>query len=486
MDRLENIEINRDRLFPYPQEVQSLHADVTRSFPMLRREVVAIALRQLWHNLGLMGEPLLFTSPSHRRMQTEFHPLLLDQLVTQGARRKKSRSGQLTSWRSLPAPDAALGISMASEVDGLYKPDLLWKAVIGDRRTVPSAPYSWLEYTLTPGWTALSVMYILNEDGETGILTAIPQGRQDDWLAFLKLLDDLHDGIVRRERRGRIEIIGGDDDLADVIKRASFNSIVLHQDVLKQVSAQRRIFDTAMLSRYEALHVPRLRKVLLIGPPGTGKTTLLKAEGAHHAKHGGLVFYVCAPPKNRMSSSWQQLAQALHSGAESRLPTMVLVEDFEMFVSDPQELQLVLNTLDGVATPDNEAGTLLLATSNDPEKIDQRIRDRPGRIDMLIEVGLVEDIEMALRFLRHFLGEAYREEEHAQVASLLLKQPGSHFREVCIAGAMRALDRERDGILAEDLFWANDMILNGRAVASSSERFIPSSVRKKGNFFGKN
>src|ERR1700694_3272317 len=105
-----------------------------------------------------------------------------------------------------------------------------------------------------------------------------------------------------------------------------------------------------------------------------------------------------------------------------------------MFVSDPHELQLVLNTLDGVATPDNEAGTLLLATSNDPEKIDQRIRDRPGRIDILIEIGLVEDTELAIRFLQHFLGNAYREAEHAPLAPLLLKQPGSHFREVCIAG----------------------------------------------------
>ena len=97
----------------------------------------------------------------------------------------------------------------------------------------------------------------------------------------------------------------------------------------------------------------------------------------------------------------QQLAYALRSSADSRLPTLILVEDFEMFVSDPLELQLVLNTLDGVATPDNPAGTLLLATSNDPEKIDPRIRDRPGRIDVLIEIGPVEDTGLAIRFLKH-------------------------------------------------------------------------------------
>lgn len=171
--------------------------------------------------------------------------------------------------------------------------------------------------------------------------------------------------------------------------------------------------------------------------------------------------------------------------AESRLPALVLVEDFELFISNPTELQLVLNTLDGVATPDNPAGTLLLATSNDPEKIDLRIRDRPGRIDVLIEIGLVEDLELARRFLRHFLGNAYNAQEHDGVADLLLKQPGSHFREVCIAGSMRALDQGRGEILAEDLLWAHDMIMTGRALAAESERFLPAPSRKKGNYFGK-
>ena len=244
-------------------------------------------------------------------------------------------------------------------------------------------------------------------------MAAVPHGRQDEWLAFLELLDEWRDTIARRERRGSIEIVGGNDELVDVIKRTSFDDVVLSAETLELVAAQRRVFSPEILRRYAALHVPRLRKVLLIGPPGTGKTTLLKAEGARHVKQGGIVFYVCAPPKGH-GSSWQQLSYALQNAAESKFPALVLVEDFEMFVSDAHELQLVLNVLDGVATPDNPAGTLLLATSNDPERIDPRIRDRPGRVDMLIEIGLVEDEALALRFLKRFLGTSYREEEHAK------------------------------------------------------------------------
>jgi len=451
----------------------------------LRREVAAQALKELWQELKLEKEPLIFASPMQRRVQLEHHPLLLDQLVANSKQRKKLVFGQLKSWERLSAPEYAQGIATTGEVSMLLKADMLRQAEIGERGTIPAAPYGWVCYAFKNDWKALSVYFYDSDNSDSLTLTAIPNGRQDEWLAFLKQLDDLHDTIWRRTRRGSIEIIGGSDELAEVIRKSSFDDVVLHEETLEHVAAQRHIFDEEILKRYESLRVPRLRKVLLIGPPGTGKTTLLKAEGAFHATQGGLVYYVCAPPYNRNTSAWQQLTSALHLAAESQLPTLVLVEDFEMFVSNPSEQQLVLNTLDGVATPDNPAGTLLLATSNDPERIDQRIRDRPGRIDALIEIGLVKDTELAIRFLKHFLGSAYREEEHAPVASQLLKQPGSHFREVCIAASMRALERGRTEVPGEDLLWAHEMILAGRVVAAEAERYTPAPAHKRGDYFGR-
>ena len=129
---------------------------------------------------------------------------------------------------------------------------------------------------------------------------------------------------------------------------------------------------------------------------------------------------------------------------------------------------------------------MLLASTNDPEKIDQRLRDRPGRIDVLIEFGQVENVELAVRFLKHFLGDAFNEEEHASIASQLLKQPGSHFREVCISGLMHALEKGRSDVLKDDLLWAHEMIITGRDIASEAERFSPTVARKRGSYFGKN
>lgn len=466
-------------------EPNSVNGGVARHMPTQRREVAAQALKDLWQELKLEGEPLIFSSPMQRKVQLEHHPLVLDKLVANGSQHKKPLFGQLLSWELLSAPAYAHGIAATGEVGVLLKADMQRPADIGERGTIPAAPYSWMRYTFYDGWKALSVYFYDSDTSDTLILSAIPNGCQDEWLAFLKLLDEIYEIIWRDTRRSSIEIIGGSHELADVIKSASFGDVLLNADTLEHVASQRRIFDKEMLSRYESLRVPRLRKVLLIGPPGSGKTTLLKAEGAYHAEKGGSVYYVCPPPYNRNTSAWQQLTYVLQMAAESRLPTLILVEDFELFVSNPSELQQVLNTLDGVATPDNPAGTLLLATSNDPEKIDQRIRDRPGRIDALIEIGLVEDTDLAIRFLKHFLGSAYNEKEHAPVASQLLKQPGSHFREVCLAAAMRALERGSTEVTSEDLLWAQDTILTGRAIAAEPERFTPIPAHKRGGYFGR-
>jgi len=457
---------------------------MARPGPTQKREIAAQALRTLWFEFQLEGEPLIFPSPVGGRMQIEHHPMLLNRLVEVDREQEKPRPGQLKNWRRLPAPEYAAGIAAIGEVSTILKADLIQPAEIGDTGTIPAAPYSWVYYIFEDGWKALSV-YFETDGNETAALAAVPMGRQDDWLAFLKHLDDLHKSYWIKDHYGRIEIIGGDSDLVDSIKAATYDDLVLPEGTLLQIKAQRHIFDKAVLSRYEALHMPRLRKVLLFGPSGTGKTTLLRAEGAFHAKQDGLVLYVASTPPGRNGSPWQNLAQALNVAAKCSLPTLILLEDFEAFIVNPPDLQQVLNMLDGVGTPDNPAGTLLLATTNDPEKIDQRIRDRPGRIDVLIEMGLIENTELAVRFLKHFLGDYFNEEEHASVASQLLKQPGSHFREVCISGLMHALEMGRSDVLKEDLLWAHEMIVTGRDLASEAERFSPSIARKRGSYFGK-
>src|SRR5579863_4634209 len=98
------------------KSLKSFDDQTVRFVPILRREIVAQALKDLWQAQGLAGEPLIFPYSSQGRMQTEHHPQLLDQLVAKAKQRKRLTLGQLASWQRLDAPASAYGISAASEV----------------------------------------------------------------------------------------------------------------------------------------------------------------------------------------------------------------------------------------------------------------------------------------------------------------------------------------------------------------------------------
>ena len=72
------------------------------------------------------------------------------------------------------------------------------------------------------------------------------------------------------------------------------------------------------------------------------------------------------------------------------------------------------------------------------------------------------------------------------MASNLLKHPGSHFREVCLAAIMRSLQDGRTEVTAQDLLWSHEAILMGQSSAEESERFTPTTTRRRGSYFGRN
>jgi hypothetical protein len=262
-------------------------------------------------------------------------------------------------------------------------------------------------------------------------------------------LREMRNSLLHEKRRARIELLGDSHEIEEVMRKTTFEDVILPDEILEQVASQRRIFSQGTLARYARLGIPRLRKVLLIGPPETGKTSLRRAAAAPHLRRGGLVFYAFASHKEHRS--WEQLAYALRQAVVSRLPTLILVEDFELFVSDAED----------------PSGCSTRWTAWRPRII------RWGRWCWPQTTHRRKSIRAS------WTGRAaYREEEHAPLAPTFLKQTDSHMRKVCLLGSIYALDQGQADISRGDLRWAHETLLHGRALAGSAARSLATRVSR--------
>jgi hypothetical protein len=115
----------------------------------------------------------------------------------------------------------------------------------------------------------------------------------------------------------------------------------------------------------------------------------------------------------------------LRIAANSQYPVLLVVEELDIYLK-PESKSQILNVLDGFESPNNPHGVLLIATTNYPEIIDERIAKRPGRVDRIIYIPEIQDEEQALRMLKHYMAMHWQE-EHSTVAENLLGTQGHLF-----------------------------------------------------------
>lgn len=134
---------------------------------------------------------------------------------------------------------------------------------------------------------------------------------------------------------------------------------------------------------FHANRLPFRRGYLLHGPPGNGKTSVIRAMLSHHGLSGHAI--------NLMTMEMDDnLLQKFFSHAADDAPALIILEDVDRLFFGPKEekpnvsLQQLLNCLDGVGTQD---GMVVVATANHPEVLDTAILRRPGRFDRVIEFG---------------------------------------------------------------------------------------------------
>lgn len=130
---------------------------------------------------------------------------------------------------------------------------------------------------------------------------------------------------------------------------------------------------------YENLGVSHKRGILLYGPPGCGKTSLISNIIADVVKRDGIAISI---------SSYNDLENfndivPMFRQIQPDTYLVVIIEDLDHLVYDGAQ-EILVDILDGASSVTDKI--LFLTTTNKLEKIPDRIKLRPSRIDTLIEI----------------------------------------------------------------------------------------------------
>lgn len=128
------------------------------------------------------------------------------------------------------------------------------------------------------------------------------------------------------------------------------------------------------------------RGILLYGDPGAGKSGIIQLCTRYLIeKMGGIVINISKEEQvemyDKMLSSFRVI--------ERNRPLIVIFEDIDAIAGEGgYSTSMMLNILDGVKQIDN---VVYIATTNYPEKLEERITNRPSRFDRRYEILMPDD-----------------------------------------------------------------------------------------------
>ncbi len=249
--------------------------------------------------------------------------------------------------------------------------------------------------------------------------------------------------------QSNFELVGGLDDVKEDLKESIMVPLLMSE------VAQKYGIDPP-------------KGILLFGPPGCGKTMLMKALA--NELNVEMVTVKCSDIMSKWYGESETKVAELFRLAKERKPSIIFFDDMEamakhrdLYAGDdvtPRLLSIILAELDGM---DQSSGIILVGTTNKPEMVDPALL-RPGRFDKIIYVPPPDIRERVAVLEVHLKGRPLADDVNLlEVSSKCERFSGADManlaREAATRAMKRAIDTGQDALITnEDLNYVASVI----------------------------
>ncbi|MCO5562942.1 hypothetical protein L7F22_016578 [Adiantum nelumboides] len=184
-----------------------------------------------------------------------------------------------------------------------------------------------------------------------------------------------------------------DKKMFDAVKNTRKDDIILPKHLLASMTKDVETF-FAGKELFNKARIAWKRGILLLGPPGNGKTATIRALVQDHINIP--ILYVKSFQTGRMGTPEKGVRNVFNK-ARNCAPCFLILEDLDSLVSDKIR-SFVLNEIDGMT---NNDGIILIASTNHPDKLDDAFLRRPSRFDRKYTFNCPSPDER-LQYLNHW------------------------------------------------------------------------------------